>query len=236
MAKSAAIRLLDLVWQNTTKDTSYERLNHSMRDALTLAIGCGMPMAAGDIKHVFSNYRSGYWISDSDEWIYTLAIQVGNMPAIKSYEAAKDRKPFLADDVSFSADSGYIHSSYVNRQRERLCVGCSFSWKGLTLKVNSFAKDQSAVNACSYRRVKEEGHTYATDKVDKRFKITRDDILTERAERKERAELMAKLIKASESKDNSAAIIKALGVKSNADYARLSIEKIRKVAQKFEAA
>lgn len=240
MAKktSAAIQLLDLVWANANAATShsYERLNHSMHDALSLAIGSGMEFAEGDIAYVLSNYRSGYWISESDEWIYSLAIAVENVSAVKSYETAKDRNPFLADDVSMTNHSGYTHGGTFSRQRERLNVGCSFAWKGLTLKVNSFAKDQSAVNACSYRQVKEESRSYSTDKVDKRFKITREELLTERSERKERADLLGKLTKAAESKENSAAIVKALGVKSKADYARLPIEKIRKVAQKFEAA
>lgn len=226
---SAAIQLLDLVWANCNKATahSWERLNHSMRDALSLAIGAGFKFELGDIAHVLNNYRSGYWIGESDEWIYSLAVGVENATAYQSYEAAYKREPFLADDVCFQCHGGYTHGSSVHRSRERLSVGAEFAWKGEKLTVTSFAKDQSYVNACSYK-----GQKYPR-KIDKRFKITRADLLAERKERKERAELMARLTAAAKDNGASEKIVKALGVKSKSDYARLPIEKIRKVAEKF---
>lgn len=226
---SSAIQLLDLVWANCNQATahSWERLNHSMRDALSLAIGAGFTFAPGDMAHVFANYRSGYWLSDSDEWIYSLAIGVENSTAYQSYEAAKEREPFLADDVRFSCHGGYTHGSSVNRTRERLSVGAEFDWKGQKLTVTSFAADQSYVNACSYK-----GQQYPR-KIDKRFKITRADLLAERKERKERGELMKRLTAAAEAPGMAEQITKALGVKSHSDYARLPIDKIRKVAAKF---
>lgn len=205
-----------------------------MHNALSLAIGSGFKFDVGDVKHVIENYRSGYWIGASDEWIYGDAVAIENGSAVASYEAWKGREGFLADDVQMYWDSdGYSHGDRLNRQRERLTVGAGFAWKGSTLKVTSFSADQSYVNACSYKKVKREGSEYEREKIDKRFKITRSDLLAERKERKERNELMGRLTAAATDSGESEKIVKALGVKSKSDYARLPIEKIRKVAEKF---
>lgn len=227
---SEVIRLLDLVWASTNSATphSYERLNHAMRDALSLAIGAGFEFNEGDIDHVFEHYRSGYWLGASTEWIYTDAITVGNMTAIKSYEAAKNRQGFLADDVDIGVrDNTFVHL-IGKRKRERLCVGAEFTYRGLKLKVNSFADDSSYVNACFYVR---DGEYHW--KVSKRFKISRDDIITERAERKERGKLLELLTAAAKENGSEEKIKRALGVKTSADYSQLPIEKIRKVADKL---
>lgn len=229
---SAAIQLLDLVWANANTATahSWERLNHAMHKALSLAIGAGFEFSIGDMAHVGSNYRSGYWIGDSSEWIYHLAIASENATAYQSYEAWKKREPFIADDVEMQEHGGFIHANFIGRQRERLSVGARFEWKGAKLKVNSFAADQSYVNAASYKPRKKGEYG---DKIDKRFKISRADILAERAERKERGQLMESLTKAATAAGTAETITKALGVKTKSDYAKLPIEKIRKVAAKF---
>lgn len=225
--KSPVILLLDTVWENcnSSTDHSWGRLNHSMRDALTLAIGAGFTFDIGDVRHVLDNYRSGYWIGDSDEWIYTLAIQIGNSTAQQSYEAAKNRTPIIADDV----DPGRRHHGYLHsmgqRTKERLAVGFDFTFRNLRLKVTSFSGDR--VVACAYRRVPD--GDYFKEKLSKRFKLSRDDIITDRAERKERSRLLAKLSAA----DDHEAILKALGVKSRDEFNELSVSKIRKVAGKF---
>ena len=235
--KSPVINLLDLVYRNANDSTgkSYERLNHAMRAALSLAIGSGFKFGKDDINYIRSNYRSGYWIGDSDEWIYTEAVVVGNTSAFNSYEAAKNRQAFIADDVDCGQRHGYFKHSGGSWQKQRLAVGFTFQWKGLTLTVNSFANDQSYINACSHVDVKSESG-YTTKKPDKRFKITRDDIITERAERKERQTLLDKLTATAEKDGNLNEIIKALGVKTKSDYSKLSIDKIRKVVSKFIAA
>ena len=229
-ATSSVIKLLDLVWGSTNSATehSYERLNHAMRHTLELAIGAGFEFKEGDIQHIFNSYRSGYWLSESSEWIYTNAITVGNMSAIKSFEWAVSRHGFLADDV----DIGVQRSSFVHlvgdRKRERLCVGASFAYRGLRLTVTSFSDDSSYVNACSYVPKDE-----YQKKIDKRFKITRDDIISERAERKERNKLLELLAAHARANRTEEEIRRELGAKTESDYARLPIEKIRKVAKKF---
>lgn len=223
---SSVIELLDLVYASTNDATShsYERLNHAMRNSLKLAIGAGFKFDIDDVAYILSNYRSGYWVGASDEWIYGDAIAVGNTSAIASYEAVKSREPIIADDVDLQLDfrNPYLHQSGT-RQRERLCVGATFTFRGQTLTVTSFATDSSYANAC----------LYVNRKVSKRFKITREEIIADRADRKERKKLRASLKDAGEKNGNTAEIIKALGVRTEQDYAKLSIDDIRKVANKF---
>ncbi len=209
---SSVIKLLDLVYASTNDATShsYERLNHAMRNALKLAIGAGFKFDIDDVAYILSNYRSGYWVGASDEWIYGDAIAVGNTSAIASYEAVKSREPIIADDVDLHFRNSYLHQSGA-RQRERLCVGATFTFRGQTLTVTSFASDSSYANACSY----------VNRKVSKRFKVTREDIIVDRAERKERKKILASLKDVGEKEGRTAEIVKALGVKTEQDYAKL---------------
>lgn len=179
MAKSAVIRLLDLVYAESLKSTghSWGRLNSAMRNALSIAIGVGFKFSIGDFKHIFTNYKSGYWVGDEVEWWYTKSVSASNMSAIASFETYKGREPFIADRV----DQPKCDFSHLTgpRSKERLSVGAQFVWKGDRVRVNSFAPDGSYLNACSYRRT-----GAFTKKVAKRFKITRQDIISDRAARK----------------------------------------------------
>lgn len=181
--KSDVIDLLDLVWSSANDSTgfSWERLNHGMRAALSLAIGSGFKFAEDDMKYIFSNYRSGYWLGDTTEWIYTEAIGVENDTAIKSYEKLKNREPIIADEVDGNSRSQFSHGNNVTRAKCRLFVGARFVWRGIRVTVTSFAEDSSYCTACSYKPRAEGSYE---NKIDKRFKISRADIITERAERK----------------------------------------------------
>jgi hypothetical protein len=178
---SPVVQLMDLVWASALQGSphSWERLNHSMRSALELSIGFGFAFAEGDVAHVLSHYRSGYWIGESDEWIYSLAIAVENGTAVKSFEAYRTRTPFIADNVALSDNSGFSHGDRKSRSRERLAVGFSFPWQGVKVSVTSFAADSSHLIACSYR--------HGTHKVAKRFRITREEIISDRSARKAKA-------------------------------------------------
>ena len=234
MPKSKVITLLDLVWSNTNAAVghSHERLNHAMRNALELAIGSGFEFAAADVKYIRSNYRSHFWIGETDEWIYTLAVKVGNMSAIKSFEKYKDREPFIAAKVEVGSNGDYLHLAG-NRQKERLAVGFNFMFEGRKCTVTSFAKDQSFLTAYSYKKVKCQHSKYFTDKVDKRFKVTRVALLADRADRKERGEIDARLRGAGKANGTWNAIVKTLGVKTIEQYAEIPLGKLRKVAEKY---
>lgn len=234
--RSAVIKLLDLVWgqTNSAVSHSWERLNHSMRAALELTVGAGFSFHEDDMKAIATSqpYRFGYWSGESSEWIYALAVGVENTSAIASYEKWQGRKAFIMDDVRFQTNERYTHGGRMNRQKCRLVVGAEFDWKGQRVTVTSFAADQSYVTACSYKP-REKGE-YA-NKIDKRFKITRDDILADRADRKERKELLAKLTEAGEKGQNWTEITEALGSPTKDEFSVMAIAKIKKVLEKFAA-
>lgn len=229
--KSAVIKLLDLVWKNTNAASphSWERLNRAMRAALELAIGCGLEFELGDYAHILSAYNTRKWIGASDEWVYTLAIAVENGSAIASFEAKKVRQPIIADKVHLEDHSGFIHTSSINRDRCRLCVGASLPWRGAKVFVNSFG--DGYVNACSYK----DTQSYRGP-IDKRFKITRDDIVQERAERKERDALLGQLQVAIDKGVDRKKVLKALGVKSRDNLNQIALVKLREVVAKYASA
>lgn len=227
MAKSAAIRFLDMTWKWANSETphSWERLNHAMHGALKLAIGAGFPFGKNDIAYIHSNYNSGFWLGDSDEWIYSDAILAGNASCFKSYELHYGREPIIADDVSFSPNSAYLHGGS-GRAKERLAVGFSFPWKGYKVTVTSFNDEKKSLTACSYKKTDSGYHR----KVEKRFTITRDDILAERAERKERADIEKQLVDYQQ-QNGLNDLVDALGVSSKEEFDRLPMSKLRKRAK-----
>lgn len=177
---SPAIKMMDLARDSAcgAVQHAWERYNHALRYALTLAVGGGFRFDEADYAHILKSYGTGYWVGESDEWIYALAVMVGNMSAIKSFEAARGRRPFIADEVDPGENrGGFVHRLGV-RDRERLAVGFAFPWKGERVKVTSFAADGTHVIACSYRMNGER------KKLSKRFRITHEAIRSERAARK----------------------------------------------------
>jgi hypothetical protein len=225
-AKSAFIQMMDLVWDNANDATSHswERLNGAMHSALNLGIGSGFKLDEDDIACVMANYSTGYWIGESSEWVYGLAIAVENASAIKSFEKWKGRAPIIADDVTLNSHSGYTHGGHLARAKERLAVGSKFPFRGLELTVTSFNGD--SCTACSY---KETGKSYER-KIDKRFKITRELIIEERAERKERGKLIAEL----DTEEFRAFVWKNKEEQSAAAYvSKMTIEQLRKAHAKY---
>jgi hypothetical protein len=231
--RSDVIKLLDIVWAgaNEATDHSWERLNHAMRDAVQLCIAAGMKFAETDIDHVRNNYRSGYWIGDSREWIYSLAVADGNGSAVKAFEMSFGREPFIADGVTPSQHCGAHMTS--ERQKERLHVGAYFQWKGEHVKVTSFDDTAKIVIACSYHPGKDGYRTES--KIKKRYKITREDIIEDRAERKERDKLDAELVSIGEKAGlNNRKIVDKLGIKTRQEFDTLPTAKIRKVLDELK--
>lgn len=198
---SPVVAMLDMVYREANSATSHSwgRLNHAMRSALSLAIGGGFKFELGDFKHVLANYRAGCWIGESSEWCYAQAIAENNLSAAKSYEEFRAREPFIADGVNVRNNHNSFAHMVGDRQKERLHVGASFKWQGQKVEVTSFSdvgsfravnNGQSYVVACSYEEVDEYRR-----KIKKRFKITREDIVADRAERKQRAAIMDELTK-----------------------------------------
>jgi len=207
---------------------SWERLNNAMRGALKMAVGAGFEFKLNDITHVIRNYRSSYWIGESDEWVYADAISVDNTSAIKSYEHCRKREPFIAENVNRNGccRSLYMHGGGGVCQKSRLAVGFSFTWNGQTVKVTSFADDQLSLTACSY---KDTGNDYER-KIDKRYTITRAELLEGRAMDRERKRLLDRARSASD--DVVRSIIEELRVNAESEFFSLPVEKIRQVVDK----
>jgi hypothetical protein len=152
-----AIKLLTIVWNSGMKD-SWERINHSMRSALRLAIGSGLRFEAKDFTYMASNFRWHYWVGESTEWIYTNAILDGNEWAVGAYERWKGRVPFRANNVESGYHGGFIHRSSVARQRERLAVSLSFPYEDTRAWVTAFHDEgDGLIRAAVYRKQHAEG-------------------------------------------------------------------------------
>lgn len=179
---SPAMQLLQHVWDNCCKAApfSYERLNHSMRHALLLAIGSGLTFSPGDFSSLFPKFRAGRWIGvDSGERLYAQAIIDGNQSFILAFEHDNNREPFRADDVNTNTNSPYLHRNAIRRQRERLAVGFTFRYGLLRPTVTNFSADGQTLLACTYKTPR----SYP-DKIEKRLTLTRDDLKHDRAARK----------------------------------------------------
>lgn len=232
-AKSAVIELLDLIWSNANDGTahSWERLNHAMRDALSLAVGAGLTFAEGDVRYILSHYHTGRWIGESDEWVYRDAVAVGNMSAVKSFEEAKGREPFIVERVNLNIHTnGYMHGGGGTRQKERLVVGAAFKWQGVDVRVTSFADDQSHIVACSYKKVKGSGG-YSTEKIDKRFKITKSELLEGRSQDRER-KVIVERFRAINDEALRVKIAKRLRLAKWDDFATVALDKLRTALDK----
>lgn len=179
--------MLSQVWKESQKatDHSWGRLNTVMRNTLRLAIGAGFEFQESDFKDL-GQFRPGYWLGSSDEWIYSAAIAESNYSAATAYESWKGRSAIIADGVSMgSTHDLYAHKAN-DRESERLHVGSKFKWDGETVTVTSFNKDGDAV-ACSYADA-------GRSKIKRRYVVTRDKVIRDRAERKERAKIREELL------------------------------------------
>ncbi len=225
--QSAAMNLLEHVWE-TCDRSSWERINHSMWRALKLAIGSGMEFFEDDFASFSRDFRSGYWIGENREYFYSLAVSVENASAYHAFEKWMERKPIIADDVEGGDSSGYLHVSRMNRSKMRLAVGFRFPWKGELVTVTSFNGDGNAI-ACTYK----ESESAYNRKIAKRFTISSESIIADRAERKERDILFERATALAE-KMSAKDILKQLKVKDKKDFYVLPIEKLRKQIEKME--
>jgi len=183
---SPAITLLAWVYAQTGQEatSSWSRLNSAMHEALRLVVGAGFRFEDGDFEAICDRFNSGHWIGSSWEWVYSAAIAENNASAFEQFEAWKKRQPIIANNVT-PVQCRYVHMSS-ERDRCRLHVGARFKWKGVMVTVTSFDDDGNAV-ACSYKDAEQR-------KVGKRFRISREDVIEDRADR----EYVKKVVKAIE--------------------------------------
>ena len=234
--RSDVTDLLDHVYAKSQRgcSRSWSKLNNTLRMALEIAIGGGFKWDIDDCKYVVNHYNSGYWLGENFERWYSLCIAASNASAIASYESYVGRQGFIADNVT-PTECSLSHMTG-DRVQERIGVGFKFLFQGKRVICNSFGPDGTYLNATEYFGY---SSTPRTDKP-KRFKITREMIIADRAERKERKEIELKLTEFADQSDRmqpeskmAAKILKSLGVKKRSELDSLPIEKLRSVAEKY---
>lgn len=150
MKKSAALKLLTVIWESGKKD-SWQRINSSMRQALSLAIKSGLNFNPKDFSHFANHFRWEHWVTESHEWIYADAIINLNDSCTEAYEKHFGRQPFRANGVSFGYVDCFLHANSISRQRERLSVGASFPLDGYKWHVTSFDDSHGLIRAVRYQ-------------------------------------------------------------------------------------
>ena len=136
------------------RDT-WQRINYSMRDALSLAVAGGLEFRASDFTDIYRQFRASYWVGESHEWVYSSAIVNGNQSCIKAYEEWKGRLPFLANAVTTGyCHNNYLHTNSIRRDRERLAVGMEFVIEGKKWEVTRFDDKFNFPNEGTVRAVR----------------------------------------------------------------------------------
>lgn len=225
--QSPAMQMVTLAWNHACSGTdhSWERFNQDVRAACYLAAR-SLRWDPGDLDELCQ-------LADGSDTIlrclnerglgglYATAVPVGNMTFCTEYERFTERAPIIADDVR------YKHGRCSTHARGRLCLDAEFPWRGETVTVTSFGKDGRAV-VCSYyprperKRCDKCGQTdwssgSCAKKVKSRYRIGRDEVIAERAERRRKDEIEKIIIgqdEASRSAFTSALKLDKLNAKS----------------------
>lgn len=161
--ESTAMRLIRLVWDHNREGTgfSWTRLNGSMHQAVVLAISAGLKFNPGDFTEIAQTMRIGYWSGNDrhmcGERFYSEAVKYDHPTAYQSFEAWKNRKPFIWDG-------------------QRISVGHQFIWQGQRVTCTSFAADGlSLIATATTRKFRPDGYLDRA-KVARRFTITDADL------------------------------------------------------------
>ena len=181
---SDARRVYDLIMRDCMATTAWslERIGRIRRESIVLVIAAGLRCEPED----FSEWGL-------DEYYYALALVENNIQACQAFEKAAKRPPFIAA----RADAGGAYPRFAHyassRKNTRLAVGSRFRWQGEEVKVTSFAKDGTHLVACSYKdkecvicdRCHRCLHGGGPDKINRRYKITPEQLRAERKRQKE---------------------------------------------------
>lgn len=254
---SPVIQLLDHVYEHAlkAKPRSWQRVNYAMHRALEIAIGSLFEFHADDWSKIVNGYNSGYWLGDDIERWYSLCVADGNDSGRDSFEKLRGRESLIADSVE-PVKSHFAHVTG-RRQKERLHVGAKFDWYGYRVTVTSFKADGSCT-ACAYppnkyvqdvptapvakamKVVKTAGYEFIPKwdfdqrKPIKRFVITRDGIIEERADRKRRSEIEKTVVDWS-SKQRGDFMVAIGNPKDREAFLRTPLKKLEQAFTKFGA-
>jgi len=190
---SAPIQLLSLVWKHNREATGFSwlKLNHSMRQALFLALHSGMIFAPDDFDYMVGEFRLGRWMRDLEHF-YEQTVLYRNASAWHAVETFLGRKPFIMPGASIDSRTG---DGPCGNGLARLVVGAKFKWNGELVTVTSFDDKAGTFTACSYKRDGDEkicgscGNvtSWPKMKIDHRYTISHEDLKAARAKKKEAA-------------------------------------------------
>lgn len=186
---SAGLDLIKLTWTHAgegRRGWSWQLFNQAVWQSCQLAAE-SFKWEKGDIEKMLALANRRYSIvkclpsPDGLEWLYSIAVKADNISFIEEYERWLGRPPLIVDGVD-------------GKQKGRLHLGATFTWYGQSVEVTSMAVEYAV--ACSYKTVEPATvckscgccRTYETRKVAKRYRIDREAILAERAERRKRDE------------------------------------------------
>lgn len=136
-----------IIWTAHGTD-AWMALNHSMYQALRLAIGANLAWDVKAIVEIQNTMRPGYWIGENGwEHAYAFAIAVDNRSFIKSYEEHIGRPSFFANDVTTIDACGFVHTSNgCHLKRGRIAIGSSIG--DSRHRITSVTQD--SVTLCTY--------------------------------------------------------------------------------------
>lgn len=215
------MRLLGLVWFNagTATSHSWQRYNTSLRKALQLAIGSGFKFTAADFASL-SRFRPGFWMGADWEWVYSMAVAEGNESAARAWEEYQGREPIIGGWVKpAQRHDSYAHQSN-SRKQDRIHVGCTFEYQGFRVRVTSFVNKGPAFGVA--------------DKESRRFTITRQSVIADRAAMKEKKRIHDRLfskVESGELKSND--VLSHLGARSKTEFFQIPIHILQSRAAKF---
>lgn len=156
--ETPVFRFMNLLYQHGlgSPTHSWRKLNGAMHKGMSAAIEAGMPFAENDVTTIASKMNGRYWLHV--DGLYALAVEWDNVSACKAFEQNRGFKPYELDG-------------------RRIFVGRDFVWKGTRVTCTSIsAKDMVA---CSYKG----NPSDYPRKIDRRFALTNEDIVTEERSR-----------------------------------------------------
>jgi hypothetical protein len=173
---SEAMQLLRHVWKSVRGHT-WRAINDSMQHALRLAIESGMQFGPDDFAEIDRDFSAGYWLGI--EMAYARACDGPHGPNASAYQAIEKRlgrKPFI---VHSSAKGKRWDPDSPPGPKVRLRVGTRFDWHinlkdRVVVEVTSFNDEEKSLIACSYKEA--EPDKCGERKIDRRFRITHEDI------------------------------------------------------------
>jgi hypothetical protein len=137
---STGFELVQFIWDNEKPD-SLSRVNSIMQNALKLAINAQLEFDKNDFENIYKMFNGGYWFGANTngkgdgENFYSLACEVKNISAAKSYESFYDFKPFITQKGNRLHDRSQLR----NGDRRFIVTGFDFNTKKIHFVSYAFA-------------------------------------------------------------------------------------------------